>query len=107
MTLQVAKTTVRDQGLDRQSRPFVGFPGDRLETLFRPLAQCATSHAIEVGDPSNVCLTIPEQLLLKPYNGNESACALFFDPRVDPDLSLIHISEPTRPAPLSRMPSSA
>ena len=27
--------------------------------------------------------------------------------QVSPDLSLIHISEPTRPAPLSRMPSSA
>ena len=26
---------------------------------------------------------------------------------VELDLSLIHISEPTRPAPLSRMPSSA
>ena len=28
-------------------------------------------------------------------------------PGASPELSLIHISEPTRPAPLSRMPSSA
>ena len=32
---------------------------------------------------------------------------LFLSPSAVMALSLIHISEPTRPAPLSRMPSSA
>mgnify|MGYP001827006588 CR=1 FL=1 len=37
----------------------------------------------------------------------ETSLRVSFSDRSDEGLSLIHISEPTRPAPLSRMPSSA
>ena len=68
------------------------------------------NEALRIGD--RVCIMkdgavvqigTPEEILTQPATGYVAE----FVQDVDQGLSLIHISEPTRPAPLSRMPSSA
>ena len=64
----------------------------------KPVVMTAEQKAAELND-------VFAKLLLCP--GESSASLMLITDILDKALSLIHISEPTRPAPLSRMPSSA
>ena len=96
---QVVEVEEKEQEID----PVLLRPIDDLELTVRS-ANCLKAESIlYIGD----LVQRTEVELLKTPNLGKKSLTEIKDVLASHDLSLIHISEPTRPAPLSRMPSSA
>ena len=105
---KVTKAVIPAAGLGTRVLPATkAMPKEMLPVVDKPLIQYAVEEARAAGIEHFIFVTGHGKTAIEDHFDSNTALEKLLEKDGKADLSLIHISEPTRRATISRMPSSA